>query len=120
MQNIPELPVCTKTPIIYVSTDRTAEEAGCAWGLLVAHDAKAGDFWVLTSIGVRYYGIQSEHEFIDRDDHRWAAVHTTWQVGLGKVGELQRTMLTMLFERSLQQQRALQAEQAHLATQKAE
>ena len=84
------------------------------------HDAKAGDFWVLTSIGVRYYGIQSEHEFIDRDDHRWAAVHTTWQVGLGKVGELQRTLLPMLFERSLQQQRALQAEQAHLATQKAE
>lgn len=118
MQNIPELPVCARAPIIYVSTDEQSKEAGCAWGLLVAHDAKSGDFWVMTSLGVRYYGIQSEHEFIDRDDHRWAAVHTTWQIGLGRVGELQRTMLPALFDRSLQQQRALQAEQAALAAQK--
>lgn len=90
--DIPDLPVCAKAPTIYVSTDKQAEEAGCAWGLLVAHDSKGGDFWVMTALGVRYYGLYSEHVFLTREDPRWAAVHATWQVAFGRLAEEQKRL----------------------------
>lgn len=90
--SIPDLPACAKAPAIYVSTDKEAMEAGCAWGLLVAHDSNGGDFWVLTSLGVRYYGIYSEHVFLMCEDLCWAAVHATWQVALGRLAEEQKRL----------------------------
>jgi len=87
--DIPEFPnyPTGAHPVIYVSTDRDAQEFGCAWGLLIAHIS--GGFWALTSIGVRYYGIESEHEFLTRRDPRWASVNASWRAGLDLVSQLQ-------------------------------
>jgi len=81
----------TGHPTIYVSTDRTAQEAGCSWGLLVAH--LSGNFWVLTNIGVRYYGIESEHAFVHYGDPRWAGIHATWRTGLAAMADEQRASM---------------------------
>jgi hypothetical protein len=67
-------------PVIYVSTDRDARERGCAWGLLIGKRDEC--MWVLTNRGIRYYGIEAEHDFVTRDDPRWEAVHGTWMLGL--------------------------------------
>lgn len=72
---------------IYCTTDPDAERSGCRWGLVVAHIH--GDFWVLTSIGIRYYGVESEHTFWRRGDAGWDAINATWQRGLSEMANAQ-------------------------------
>lgn len=93
LMRVPEFPsVPTGShPVIYVSTDSDAENDGCSWGLLVAH--LDGNFWVLTSIGIRYYGIEAEHIFLHRNDPGWGDVDTCWRAGLRHVADMQRTTL---------------------------
>jgi hypothetical protein len=86
---IPEFPnyPTGALPIIYCSTDREASKHGCSWGLVIAHIGNS--FWVLTSIGIRYYGIESEHEFITHEDSRWIVIHSIWNDALKMVRDRQ-------------------------------
>ncbi len=90
MATIPEFPnyPTGQQPVIYMSTDAEARKHGCSWGRVMAHIGSG--FWVLTSIGVRYYGIEDEHEFLTWSDAGWDAVHACWMAGLEAMADLQR------------------------------
>lgn len=71
----------------YCTTDRDAAAAGCYWGLILAK--RGSSFWVLTNIGVRYYGVPSEHQFLDESDPNYDAVHACWSAGIAYATFLQ-------------------------------
>ncbi len=87
---IPEFPnyPTGQHEVIYVKTDQTVRsQTGCTYGLLIAH--LNSHFWVLTPIGIRYYGIESECEFVRASDPKWIVIHSTWIQGMEKISNLQ-------------------------------
>lgn len=71
----------------YCTTDHAAMDAGCTWGVVLQqHD---GSFWVLTTVGVRYYAFTSEHKFLRRGDDGYELVDLCWRQGVAEAARAQ-------------------------------
>lgn len=81
------IPYPTGYDLEYISTDRDAAAAGCHWGLVLQQHGS--DIWVLTSIGVRYYGVPSEHVFVRRGDSGYDIIDMCWRFGVSHAAYLQ-------------------------------